>query len=523
MKHVFVTGGVVSGLGKGITAASLGRLLKNRGLTVAMQKLDPYLNVDPGTMSPTQHGEVFVTDDGAETDLDLGHYERFIDESLNATCNVTTGKIYWSTLKKERRGDYLGGTVQIIPHITNAIKERVYTAAKQSNCDILITEIGGTVGDIESEPFLEAIREIKYEVGPGNSCFIHTTLIPYLSASGELKTKPTQHSVRELRRIGIIPDIIVCRSDYPIDQSIKEKISLFCNTEPKYVIQNLNASILYSVPLMLHEEKLDDLVIEKMKIVCGESNNSEWQSMIDNIKSLDKEVKVGLVGKYVSLHDAYISVVEALKHGGYPNGVKVNIQFIDSETIDINKLDVDGIIIPGGFADRGTEGMLKAAKWCRENNKPCFGICFGMQIMAIEFARNVLGYKDATSREFSNNGHKIIDLMPDQKDIDLGGTMRLGTYPCKIDGNSKVYDIYRANLIYERHRHRYEFNNQYRSQFIDNGMKIVGVSPDNKLVEMIELEGDNWYIGIQGHPEFKSRPNKPHPLFVSFIKACKGE
>ena len=530
IKYIFVTGGVVSGIGKGITAASLGRLLKNRGVNVSLQKFDPYLNIDPGTMSPYQHGEVFVTDDGAETDLDLGHYERFIDENLTLNSNVTTGKIYSSVIEKERRGEYLGGTVQVIPHITNAIKDKVYQVANERNVDVVITEIGGTVGDIESQPFLEAIRQIKSEVGAENVCYIHVTLVPYLGKAGELKTKPTQHSVKELRMIGIQPDIIVCRSEKELSDDIKAKIGLFCNMEAKSVIQNLDAENLYEVPLMLHDEGLDNLVCEKLHLGCKDIDNSEWISMVDKIKNLKNNVKIALVGKYVELHDAYISVVEALSHGGYANDSNVEIEWVNAEDIeagDVNAIlnGVDGVLVPGGFGDRGIEGKITAIKWARENKVPFLGICLGMQCSVIEYARNVLGFEGANSSEINpDTKYPVIDLMNDQKDIEnLGGTMRLGKYPCKLDGGSTSYKVYNSDLISERHRHRYEFNNEYRKQISEAGMRIAGTSPDEKLVEIVEVEDHPWYVAVQFHPELKSRPNKPHKLFVGFIKAALEE
>jgi CTP synthase len=529
-KYIFVTGGVVSSLGKGITAASLGRLLKNRGLKVSIQKFDPYINIDPGTMSPYQHGEVFVTDDGAETDLDLGHYERFIDENLSKNSNVTTGKIYWSVITKERKGDYLGGTVQVIPHITNEIKKRVYRVAKEREVDVVITEIGGTVGDIESLPFLEAIRQIKYEVGLENVCFIHVTLVPYLGKAGELKTKPTQHSVKELRSIGIQPDIIVCRSEKPISEDLKGKIGLFCNIEGKSVIQNLDAENLYEVPLMLHEEGLDVLVCEKLKLSCNNIDNSEWISMVNKIRSLSKTVNIALVGKYVELHDAYISVVEALNHGGFYNDANVNIKWISSmdistATVEEMLSEVDGILVPGGFGDRGVEGKIEAIRYARENNIPFLGICLGMQCAVIEFARNVLNHKDAHSSEINpESTHPVIDLMPEQKDVDeKGGTMRLGLYPCKLAKDSNAYKAYGNELIYERHRHRYEFNNEFRKELTSMGLALSGTSPDTRLVEIVEIKNHPWFVGVQYHPELKSRPNRPHPLFRDFIKAALSE
>ncbi|AOR22585.1 CTP synthase [Clostridium taeniosporum] len=527
-KYVFVTGGVVSALGKGITAASLGRLLKNRGLNISIQKFDPYLNVDPGTMSPYQHGEVFVTDDGAETDLDLGHYERFVDESLTQNSNVTTGKIYSSVIEKERRGEYLGGTVQVIPHITNAIKDKVYQVAKERDVDVVITEIGGTVGDIESQPFLESIRQIKNEVGSENVCYIHVTLIPYLGKAGELKTKPTQHSVKELRTIGIQPDIIVCRTEKELSDDVKAKIGLFCNIDGKSVIQNLDADNLYEVPLMLHEEGLDNLVCEKLHLGCKDIDNYEWTKMVQKIKRIKNKVEIALVGKYVELHDAYISVVEALNHGGYANDTKVEIRWVNAEELeqkDVNEVlaGVDGILVPGGFGDRGIEGKILAIKYARENNIPFLGICLGMQCSVIEYARNVLGFDGANSSEINpSTKYPVIDIMNDQKDIEnLGGTMRLGQYPCKLDVESNSYEVYNSELISERHRHRYEFNNKFKQQIEDAGMKIAGTSPDGRLVEIVEVVDHPWYVAVQFHPELKSRPNRPHPLFVGFIEASK--
>lgn len=524
-KYIFVTGGVVSSLGKGITAASLGRLLKNRGLKVSIQKFDPYINIDPGTMSPYQHGEVFVTDDGAETDLDLGHYERFVDESLSKNSNVTTGKVYWAVISKERKGDYLGGTVQVIPHITNEIKQRVYRVAKESNVDVVITEIGGTVGDIESLPFLESIRQIKYEVGTENACFIHVTLVPYLGKAGELKTKPTQHSVKELRSIGIQPDIIVCRTEKPLSKELKDKIGLFCNVDGSSVIQNVDADTIYQVPLRLHEEGLDDLVVKKMGLECGEANMEEWESLVNKIMNLKKTVKIALVGKYIELHDAYMSVVEALKHGGFANDCDIHIEWVNACDIDAGNIDnilgsADGILVPGGFGDRGIEGKIMAAKYARENKVPFFGICLGMQCAVIEFARNVLGLKGAHSSEFNaNTQYPVIDLMPEQRDIDeKGGTMRLGLYPCKLKDGSLASKCYEDELIYERHRHRYEFNNYFKEKIESAGMTLSGTSPDDRLVEIVEIKDHPWFIGVQFHPEFKSRPNRPHALFKDFIR-----
>ncbi|ARC86834.1 CTP synthase [Clostridium argentinense CDC 2741] len=530
-KYVFVTGGVVSSLGKGITAASLGRLLKNRGLKVSIQKFDPYLNVDPGTMSPYQHGEVFVTDDGAETDLDLGHYERFIDENLSKNNNVTSGRVYWSVISKERRGDYLGGTVQVIPHITNELKDRVYRVAKEKDVDVVITEIGGTVGDIESLPFLEAIRQIQYEVGRENVCFIHVTLVPYLGKAGELKTKPTQHSVKELRSIGIQPDIIVCRSKKEISNDLKDKIGLFCNIQGSSVIQNLDAENLYEVPLMLHSEGLDTLVCEKLRLNSNSIDNSEWVNMVDKLKNLKRNVKIALVGKYVELHDAYISVVEALNHGGLNNDAKIEIKWVNaSEVTSINVKeylgDVDGILVPGGFGDRGVEGKIESIKYARENKVPFLGICLGMQCVIIEYARNVLGLKGANSAELMpETPYPVIDLMSDQKEVDeKGGTMRLGLYACRLEKNTKAYESYNNEVIYERHRHRYEFNNQFRKQLMDSGLILSGTSPDERLVEIVEIKDHPWFVASQFHPELKSRPNRPHPLFGNFIKASlKGK
>ncbi|HSP47162.1 MAG TPA: CTP synthase [Clostridiaceae bacterium] len=525
-KYIFVTGGVVSSLGKGITAASLGRLLKNRGLKVSIQKFDPYLNIDPGTMSPYQHGEVFVTDDGAETDLDLGHYERFIDENLSKNSNVTTGKIYNSVINKERKGDFLGGTVQVIPHITNEIKERVFRVSKEKDVDVVITEIGGTVGDIESLPFLEAIRQIKYDAGRENVLFIHVTLVPYLGKAGELKTKPTQHSVKELRSIGIQPDIIVCRSEKPLSSDLKNKIGLFCNIEGRAVIQNLDAENLYEVPLMLHKEGLDVLACEKLGLSCDTIDNSEWEAMVDKLKNLNRNTRIALVGKYVELHDAYLSVVEALSHGGLRNDSSVDIKWVNAN--DLNEQtasdflsDVDGILVPGGFGHRGIEGKIEAARYAREHDIPYLGICLGMQTAVIEYGRNVLDLVKANSSEFdAESPHPVIDLMPEQKDIDeMGGTMRLGLYPARIAEGTYAREAYGKELIYERHRHRYEFNNTYRTEYEDKGMTFSGLSPDSRLVEIIEIPSHRWFVAVQFHPELKSRPNAPHPLFVDFIKA----
>ena len=531
VKYIFVTGGVVSGLGKGITAASLGRLLKARGYRVTMQKFDPYINMDPGTMSPYQHGEVFVTDDGAETDLDLGHYERFIDENLSINSNVTTGKIYWSVITKERRGDYEGKTVQVIPHITNEIKNRVYRVAKNHNTDIVITEIGGTVGDIESTPFLEAIRQVAADVGRENCMYIHLTLVPYISTSGEQKTKPTQHSAKELLSLGIQPDVIVCRTEKPLEEGLRDKIGLFCNIPGECVIQNLDLDTLYEVPLALEKEGLARIVCKRLGLEDRKPDLESWTKMVSTVKELMEaerdEVTISLVGKYVSLHDAYISIVEALKHGGIENFTNVDIRWVNSEELtDENAYEYlagsDGILVPGGFGDRGIEGKIAAARYARENGIPYFGICLGMQIAVIEYARHMAGLEGANSSEIdSQTPYPVIDLMPEQKDIeDLGGTMRLGLYPCKISEGSLAHKVYCDQLIYERHRHRYEFNNEYRKKIEDAGLIVSGQSPDSKLVEMIELPTHPFYIGVQFHPEFKSRPNRAHPLFRSFIEAA---
>ncbi|MBP9920554.1 MAG: CTP synthase [Proteiniclasticum sp.] len=523
-KFIFVTGGVVSSLGKGITAASLGRLLKNRGLKVTLQKFDPYLNVDPGTMSPYQHGEVFVTEDGAETDLDLGHYERFIDESLSQNSNVTTGRIYHSVISKERRGDYLGGTVQVIPHITSEIKEKIKDAARD-DVDIVITEIGGTVGDIESLPFLEAIRQMKYDAGANNVLFIHVTLVPFLGKAGELKTKPTQHSVKELRSIGIQPDLIVCRSEKKIPSELKRKIGLFCNVEEEAVIENLDADTLYEVPLLLYKEGLDAIVCKKLNLSCGEPNNTEWENMVEKIKKPKKYVTIGLVGKYVELHDAYLSVVEALSHGGLVHDAEVRIKWISAMEVRRDRVqeifdDVDGILVPGGFGERGVEGKIEAITYAREKNIPFLGICLGMQAAVIEFARNVLGYEGAHSTEFVPDGkYPVIDLMEEQKDIQgLGGTMRLGKYEAKVEKSSKAYEAYGEEFISERHRHRFEFNNYFVEEFEKAGMKFSGKNPQKNLVEIVEIPQLDWFVAVQYHPELKSRPNRPHPLFASFVE-----
>lgn len=525
-KYIFVTGGVVSGLGKGITAASLGRLLKARGLTVAAQKLDPYINVDPGTMSPYQHGEVFVTEDGLEADLDLGHYERFIDENLNKFSNLTTGKVYSNVIRKERAGEYLGQTVQVIPHITNEIKSFIYNVGKNSNADIVITEIGGTTGDIESQPFLEAIRQVSIEVGRENCLFIHVTLVPYIKSSGEHKSKPTQHSVKELRSIGIIPNIIVTRADEPIDESVKQKIALFCNVKPDCVIENLTLPVLYQAPLMLEQNNFSDIVCRELNINLPRGDMHEWKDMLNRIASRDKRVKIALVGKYVKLHDAYLSVVEALHHAGYENGSVVDIEWIEAEDVTEQSADYifsgcDGILVPGGFGDRGIEGKIMAAKYAREHDIPYLGICLGMQTAVIEYARNILGYQDANSSEFNaQSAHKVIDLMPDQHgNLPKGGTMRLGAYPCKIQPDSIMERAYQSAEITERHRHRYEFNNEFRTEFETQGLRITGTSPDGRLVEAVEIPKQSFFIGVQYHPEFKSRPNRAHPLFREFVKA----
>jgi len=534
-KYIFVTGGVVSGLGKGITAASLGRLLKNRGYKVANQKFDPYINVDPGTMSPYEHGEVFVTDDGAETDLDLGHYERFTDVNLNKNCSISTGKIYQEVLEKERRGDYLGKTVQVIPHITNAIKDKVYSLAK-TGADVVITEIGGTVGDIESLPFLEAIRQVGIENNPEDVIYIHVTLLPYISGSNELKSKPTQHSVKELQSIGIKPDILVCRTEMPITENIREKIALFCNVRPENVIANMTAKNLYEVPLMLEKEGLAIDVCKHLKLKNAEPKNEEWKKMINHFRKIDekyentdkKKVNIAIVGKYVKLEDSYLSVVESIKHAAYENGVKANIKFIDCETVTNRnareKLQgIDGIIVPGGFGGRGIEGKIQTVKYARENNIPFLGICLGMQMAVVEFARDILNIKDANSLEFDEKTkNPVIHIMESQKNITKkGGTMRLGAYPCILKKSSLASKLYKTEEISERHRHRYEFNNEYRKEMEDNGMTISGTSPDGELVEIIEIKNHPYFIASQFHPELKSRPDKPHPLFVGLLKAAK--
>lgn len=544
IKYVFVSGGVVSGLGKGITAASLGRLLKARGYHVTMQKFDPYLNVDPGTMNPIQHGEVFVTDDGTETDLDLGHYERFIDENLNHNSNVTSGKVYWSVINKERHGDYGGGTVQVIPHITNEIKSRFYTQetdaaeesekAKASNAEIrpedvtvAIIEVGGTVGDIESQAFFEAIRQFQQEQGAYNTCMIHVTLVPYLYGSAEMKTKPTQMSVKALQQMGIRADVIVCRSEMEMPQYLKDKIALFCNVPGSHVLQNLNANSIYEVPLMMEDEHLAQAVCDCLNLPCPEPDLTEWKDMVDRLQHPDKKVEIALVGKYTQLHDAYLSVVEALHHGGIENRTEVSIRWVDSEELEKSDCEtmlsgIDGMIIPGGFGNRGTEGMILAAQYARENRIPYLGICLGMQMAMIEFARHVIGYTDANSSELApDTAHPVIDLMPEQKNVtDLGGTMRLGAYPCILKKDSKAYQLYGREQIFERHRHRYEVNNEYRDVYETKGMELSGVSPDGHIVEMIELKDHPYYVATQAHPEFKSRPNHAHPLFAGLVKAA---
>ncbi len=527
VKYVFVTGGVVSGLGKGITAASLGRLLKARGYTVTMQKFDPYINIDPGTMNPVQHGEVFVTDDGAETDLDLGHYERFIDESLTKNSNVTTGKIYWSVLSKERRGDFGGGTVQVIPHITNEIKDRFYRNPSADGTEIAIIEVGGTVGDIESQPFLESIRQFQHEKGHENVILIHVTLIPYLRASQEMKTKPTQASVKELQGMGIQPDVIVCRSEHPLDEGIRNKISLFCNVPATHVLQNLDVEYLYEAPLAMERENLAQVVCECLHLDCPEPDLRDWTEMVDKLKHPTENVTIALVGKYIQLHDAYISVVEALKHGGIYSHTTVNIKWVDSETVTSENVgeileDVAGILVPGGFGDRGIEGKIEAIRYAREHQIPFLGLCLGMQLSIVEFARNVIGYHDANSMELDpNTTHPVIHIMPEQIGIEnIGGTLRLGSYPCILDKDSLAYKLYGTDNIHERHRHRYEVNNDYRDELKEHGMMLSGKSPDGRIIEMIELKDHPWFIATQAHPELKSRPNRPHPLFKGFVEAA---
>ncbi len=535
VKYVFVTGGVVSGLGKGITAASLGRLLKARGYQVTMQKFDPYINIDPGTMNPIQHGEVFVTDDGTETDLDLGHYERFIDESLDKNSNVTTGKIYWSVLQKERHGDFGGGTVQVIPHITNEIKSRFYRPKSVDEERIAIIEVGGTVGDIESQPFLESIRQFQHDVGRENAILIHVTLIPYIKASGELKTKPTQASVKELQGMGIQPDVIVCRSEHPLTQELKDKIALFCNVPGSHVLQNLDVEYLYEAPLAMEQEHLASVALECLHLPCPEPDLSDWKSMVNALRNADKEVTIALVGKYISLHDAYLSVVEALKHGGIASHANVHIKWIDSEKVTEENVeeflgDVDGLLVPGGFGSRGIEGKITAIHYARTHGLPFLGLCLGMQLAIVEYARNVVGYHDAHSIELNpNTMHPVIALMPDQNGVeDIGGTLRLGAYPCRLKEGSLARKLYGEELIYERHRHRYEVNNDFRKALQDNGLSLSGISPDGHIVEMAELPEHPFFIATQGHPEFKSRPNRPHPLFKGLVAAAiahqnKGE
>ena len=525
-KYIFVTGGVVSGLGKGITAASLGRLLKARGLKVAAQKLDPYINVDPGTMSPYQHGEVYVTEDGAETDLDLGHYERFIDEDLNRYSNLTTGKVYWNVLTKERNGEYLGETVQVIPHVTTEIKNFIYAVGEKTDADVVITEIGGTVGDIESQPFLEAIRQVALDVGKENCLFIHVTLVPYISGSNEYKSKPTQHSVKEMRSIGLSPDIIVIRSDGPVDGPTKDKIALFCNVKPDCVIENITLPVLYQAPVMLEEQRFSEIVCRELSIKVGPAKMDDWVAMLDRIAARDRKIKIAIVGKYVRLHDAYLSVAESLRHGGYENGCVVDIQWIDAEdvtdeTAEKYLKDLAGILVPGGFGDRGVEGKIAAARYAREHNVPYLGICLGMQTAVIEFARHVAGYADADSAEFRETVHSVIDLMPDQHgNLPKGGTMRLGAYPCLVKEGTLLEKAYGAPLIRERHRHRYEFNNAFRDAMEEAGLVISGTSPDGRLVEAVELPSNDFFMAVQYHPEFKSRPNRAHPLFREFVGAA---
>ena len=526
MKYIFVTGGVVSGLGKGITAASLGRLLKSRGYKCTAQKLDPYINIDPGTMSPYQHGEVFVTEDGAETDLDLGHYERFIDEDLNKFSNLTTGKVYWNVLNKERAGEYLGQTVQVIPHVTNEIKTFIHSVGERSGADVVITEIGGTIGDIESQPFIEAIRQVSMDVGRSNCCFIHVTLVPYISGSCEFKSKPTQHSVKELQGMGISPDIIVTRSDLPLPGEIKDKIAMFCNVDRDCVIDNVTVPLLYEAPIMLESENLSAIVCRKLGLDPRESDMTGWNAMLDRARSPRGAVTIALVGKYVQLHDAYLSVAEALRHAGFETSRKVVIKWVDCEELTDGTApeilsEADGILVPGGFGNRGIEGKIVAARYARERDIPYLGICLGMQIAVIEFARNVLGLKDANSSEFdTGTKNPVIDLMPDQHGVKLGGTMRLGAYPCVVRKGSRLEETYGARDISERHRHRFEFNNDYRAAFEEAGMCFSGTSPDGRLVEVVELPRKRFFVGVQFHPEFKSRPNAAHPLFRAFVAAA---
>ena len=526
-KYIFVTGGVVSGLGKGITAASLGRLLKARGYKVAAQKLDPYINVDPGTMSPYQHGEVYVTEDGAETDLDLGHYERFIDEDLNKYSNLTSGKTYWNVLNKERRGEYLGETVQVIPHITNEIKSFIYNVGNETAADIVITEVGGTTGDIESQPFLEAIRQVGLEVGPQNSLYIHVCLVPYLSGSDEHKTKPTQHSVKELQGMGIHPDIIVLRCDKPLEESIFKKIAMFCNVKSDCVIENMTLPVLYEAPIMLEKSNFSKIVCRELGLDYFINDMDEWEKMLEKIHGRNKHVSIAIVGKYVQLHDAYLSVAEALSHAGYEHGSFVDIKWIDSEKITEDNVaeilsEVNGVIVPGGFGKRGIEGMVVTANYCRTNNVPYLGICLGMQIAVISYAKYVCGFEDANSREFCEDGlHNVIDFLPDQTDkTNKGGTLRLGAYPCLVKEGTKMFECYKSANISERHRHRYEFNNDFRETLVDAGLTISGTSPDDYIVETVEVAENDFYVGVQFHPEFKSRPNKPHPLFLGLVEAA---
>lgn len=521
-KYIFVTGGVVSSLGKGITGSSLGRLLEERGYKVTIQKFDPYINLDPGTMSPYQHGEVFVTDDGAETDLDIGHYERFIDQNLSKHNNVTTGKIYWSVLNKERKGAYLGATVQVIPHITNEIKSRIEIVGKQNDSDIVITEIGGTVGDIESLPFLEAIRQFKNDVGKENVLYLHVTLIPYIKAAGELKTKPTQHSVKEMMGIGIQPNIIVCRTEKPLTDEVRRKISLFCDIEQKAVIEAPDAKSIYEIPLIMEKNGLADIVVEKFGLKTAKPELTEWKNLVDRIKNPKHKIKIAVVGKYVELKDAYISINESLKHAGFKFETEVEIEHLNAEELNVKDLEnADGILVPGGFGDRGIEGKIESIKYARENKKPFLGICLGMQCAVIEFARNVLGYEGANSTEFNlKTEYPVIDLLPEQREVeDMGGTMRLGLYPCKLEKNSNAFNYYNEDLIYERHRHRYEFNNEFREEFTKAGLKFTGTSPNGRLIEIAEIEDHPWFVASQFHPEFKSRPNKAHPLFVGFVES----
>ncbi len=529
-KYIFVTGGVVSSLGKGISAASIGRLLKNRGLRVTIQKLDPYINIDPGTMSPYQHGEVFVTEDGAETDLDLGHYERFIDENLTKYSNITTGKIYWSVLNKERKGEYLGKTVQVIPHITDEIKSRMIQAGKDNNADVVIVEIGGTVGDIESLPFLEAIRQMRSDIGRDSVMYVHVTLMPYLENAGELKTKPTQHSVKELKSLGIQPDMVICRTQFSLSQEIKDKVALFCDIEEEAVIENHDVENIYEIPLYLNQQQVDDIIVKRLNLSTDRVKLDEWKELVHKIKNLSNNVTIGLVGKYTSLQDAYISITEAMDHAGFKHNAEINVMWIDSESLERSSesqnkelfKDLDGVLVPGGFGSRGIEGKVIAAKIARENNIPFLGICLGMHCAVIDFARHTAGLKQAHSAEFDAlTPHPVIDLLPDQKEVEnMGGTMRLGAYPCQLKKGTKAFEAYQKDLIKERHRHRYEFNNSYRDILESQGLVIAGISPDGVLVEMIELKNHPWFVGTQFHPEFKSRPSKPHPLFDHFIRTA---